>query len=46
MGPPEIPRPGVNNPNYHTARDLQVDFEYAADIARLVAAAAWITAKQ
>ncbi len=46
MGPPEVPRPGVNNPNYHTARDLQVDFEYAADIVRLVAAAAWITAKQ
>ncbi len=45
MGPPEVPRPGVNNPNYHTARDLQVDFEYAADIVRLVAAAAWITAK-
>ena len=46
MGAPEVPSPGVNNPNYHTARDLQVDFEYAADIVRLVAAAAWITAKQ
>ncbi|MGK7939036.1 MAG: M20/M25/M40 family metallo-hydrolase [Crocosphaera sp.] len=44
MGLPEVPDPGVNNPNYHTARDLQVDFEYAADITRLVAAAAWITA--
>ncbi|MDJ0715206.1 MAG: M20/M25/M40 family metallo-hydrolase [Prochloraceae cyanobacterium] len=46
MGPPKKVMPGVNNPNYHTARDLQVDFEYAADIARLVAAAAWMTAKQ
>ncbi|MDJ0599865.1 MAG: M20/M25/M40 family metallo-hydrolase [Crocosphaera sp.] len=45
IGLPDIPRPGVNNPNYHTAEDLEVDFEYAADIVRLVAAAAWITAK-
>ncbi len=44
IGPPDTPMPGVNNPNYHTIRDLKVDFEYTADIARLVAAAAWITA--
>ncbi|MBD2564832.1 MULTISPECIES: M20/M25/M40 family metallo-hydrolase [Nostoc] len=46
LGPPLHPVSKINNPNYHTARDLQVDFEYTADIARLVAAAAWMTAKQ
>ena len=45
MGPPKKVMPGVNNPNYHTAGDLQVDFDYAADIVRLAAAAAWIKAK-
>ncbi|WP_414573827.1 M20/M25/M40 family metallo-hydrolase [Nostoc sp. CCY 9925] len=44
LGPPLPPVSIVNNPNYHTAHDLQVNFEYAADIARLVAAAAWVTA--
>lgn len=44
LGPPQPPVSTVNNPNYHTVRDLQVDFEYAADISRVVAAAAWITA--
>jgi hypothetical protein len=32
------------NPNYHKDRDTFVDFDYAADIARLVGAAAWLTA--
>jgi bacterial leucyl aminopeptidase len=32
------------NPNYHKERDTFVDFDYAADIARLVGAAAWLTA--
>ena len=32
------------NPNYHTKSDTFVDPEYAADIARAVAAAAWVTA--
>ncbi|MGL5942864.1 MAG: M20/M25/M40 family metallo-hydrolase [Waterburya sp.] len=32
------------NPNYHKDKDTFVDFEYAADIARLVGAAAWLTA--
>jgi bacterial leucyl aminopeptidase len=43
--------PGVNvpgtsdsNPNYHRVTDTDIDTEYAADIARAVAAAAWATA--
>ncbi len=32
------------NPNYHKDQDTFVDFDYAADIARLVGAAAWLTA--
>ncbi len=32
------------NPNYHKDRDTFVDFDYAADIARLIGAAAWLTA--
>jgi bacterial leucyl aminopeptidase len=32
------------NPNYHKDRDTFVDFDYAADIARLIAAATWVTA--
>ena len=32
------------NPNYHTTSDTFIDPEYAADIARAVAAAAWATA--
>jgi bacterial leucyl aminopeptidase len=32
------------NPNYHRDGDTFVDFDYAADIARLVGAAAWLTA--
>jgi bacterial leucyl aminopeptidase len=32
------------NPNYHREGDTFVDFDYAADIARLVGAAAWLTA--
>ncbi|RCJ19200.1 hypothetical protein A6S26_27505 [Nostoc sp. ATCC 43529] len=32
------------NPNYHKDRDTFVDFDYAADIARVVGAAAWLTA--
>ncbi|HSE18964.1 MAG TPA: M20/M25/M40 family metallo-hydrolase [Pyrinomonadaceae bacterium] len=29
------------NPNYHTGLDKQIDYEYAANIARAVTAAAW-----
>jgi hypothetical protein len=32
------------NPNYHQKSDTFIDSEYAADIARAVAAAAWVTA--
>jgi bacterial leucyl aminopeptidase len=32
------------NPNYHKDKDTFVDFDYAADIARLIAAATWVTA--
>jgi leucyl aminopeptidase len=42
------PRPDApqseGNPNYHQTSDTFVDPEYAADIARAVAAAAWATA--
>ncbi len=32
------------NPNYHTSKDTFIEPTYAADIARVVAAAAWISA--
>jgi leucyl aminopeptidase len=32
------------NPNYHKRTDTVVDYGYAADIARVIAAAAWLTA--
>ncbi|HEX2079646.1 MAG TPA: M20/M25/M40 family metallo-hydrolase, partial [Longimicrobium sp.] len=40
---PSAPAPEPN-PNYHRDGDTFVDFEYAADIARAVGAAAWVTA--
>jgi hypothetical protein len=36
--------PAEANPNYHRKTDTFVDLAYAADIARSIAAAAWITA--
>jgi Zn-dependent M28 family amino/carboxypeptidase len=33
------------NPDYHMKTDTFVDLEYAADIARVVTAAAWVTAR-
>jgi hypothetical protein len=36
---PDSPEPAPN-PNYHKPSDLKVDYAYAAEIARLVAAAA------
>jgi hypothetical protein len=36
--------PSEGNPNYHQTSDTFVDPEYAAEIARAVAAAAWATA--
>jgi bacterial leucyl aminopeptidase len=32
------------NPNYHRPADTVVNFDYAADIARAVIAAAWVAA--
>jgi hypothetical protein len=44
----EHPFPGLNvagfNPDYHRPTDLCIDASYAADIARAVAAAAWLAA--
>jgi hypothetical protein len=34
------------NPAYHLPTDMVINAEYAADIARLVAAAAWVAATQ
>ncbi len=39
-----IPGTSDSNPNYHRVTDTDVDTEYAADIARAAAAAAWATA--
>jgi Zn-dependent M28 family amino/carboxypeptidase len=45
VGPdPESPTPQAN-PNYHKAGDTVIVADFAADIARAVAAAAWVTAK-
>jgi hypothetical protein len=45
VGPaPDSPAPQAN-PNYHRAGDRVVVADFAADIARAVAAAAWISAK-
>lgn len=42
---PEPDSPAAEaNPNYHKDKDTFVDYDYAADITRLVAAAAWLTA--
>ncbi|MBY5408457.1 M28 family peptidase [Rhizobium leguminosarum] len=41
----EAPAPD-ENPNYHRPGDTVVDAEFAADIARAVGAAAWVTATQ
>jgi hypothetical protein len=46
IGPqPDSPAP-EGNPDYHKKTDTFVDTEYAADIARVVAAAAWVTARR
>jgi hypothetical protein len=45
VGPgPDSPAPNPN-PDYHRRTDRRIDFEYAADIARAVAAAAWLAAR-
>jgi hypothetical protein len=41
-GEPSSKKP--KNPDYHTANDVEVNVSYAADVARAVAAAAWMIA--
>jgi bacterial leucyl aminopeptidase len=43
-GPGSNAPPAEMNPQYHTPADASIHAEYAADIARLVTAAAWFTA--
>jgi Zn-dependent M28 family amino/carboxypeptidase len=43
-GPGPGAPPAEMNPQYHTPADDEVNAEYAADIARLVTAAAWVSA--
>ncbi|MDV2998035.1 MAG: hypothetical protein N4J56_007740 [Chroococcidiopsis sp. SAG 2025] len=44
VGPDPASPNAEPNPNYHREGDTFVDFDYAADIARVVGAAAWVTA--
>lgn len=44
IGPEPVSPTPEANPNYHKDRDTFVDFDYAADIARVIAAATWVTA--
>ncbi len=44
IGPEPDSPPAEPNPNYHKDQDTFVDFDYAADIARLIASATWVTA--
>lgn len=42
---PDVTSPAAEeNPNYHGLKDTFVAFDYAADIARVVGAATWVTA--
>jgi Zn-dependent M28 family amino/carboxypeptidase len=43
-GPGSNAPPAEMNPQYHMPTDASINAEYAADIARLVTAAAWVTA--
>ncbi|NEM06069.1 M28 family peptidase [Geodermatophilus normandii] len=43
-GPGPSAPPADMNPQYHLPSDVSIDAGYAADIARLVTAAAWVTA--
>ena len=45
VGPQPDSPPAEPNPNYHTGADKQIDYDYAADIARAVAAAALMAAQ-
>lgn len=44
VGPSVTSPPAEENPNYHGRKDTFVDFDYAADIARVIGAATWVTA--
>lgn len=44
VGPAPDSPPAAPNPNYHRNTDVQIDYEYAADIARVVTGAALIAA--
>ena len=45
VGPGSSAPPAEMNPAYHLPTDTVINAEYAADIARLVAAAAWVAAR-
>jgi bacterial leucyl aminopeptidase len=45
-GPGSGAPPAEMNPNYHLPTDAVINAGYAADVARLVTAAAWIAATQ
>jgi len=45
VGPMPDSPPAQPNPNYHTNIDKQIDYEYAADIARAITAAALVAAQ-
>lgn len=45
VGPNQNSPAPEDNPNYHKSTDTFVDSEYAADITRVVAAAAWVSAR-
>lgn len=44
VGPKPDSPAAAPNPDYHRRTDRRIDYEYAADIARAVAAAAWLAA--
>jgi bacterial leucyl aminopeptidase len=44
VGPGPSAPPAEMNPQYHMSTDTSINAGYAADIARLVTAAAWLTA--
>ena len=46
VGPTASSPEQENNPNYHKKEDDEIDGEFAADIARVVAAAAWVAARK
>jgi len=45
VGGPSATNPALNNPYYHKSTDRHIIADYAAEVARAVAAAAWLTAQ-